>query len=198
MPLTSTHSTLGPLDSTAMSDETWETIHRSTPRAPLSCRACGTSMQAKLSSTGLRFFALGTQSANMEKLTASTRDTAKYTRTSSDVVGRRMRRLTVEQAAQLAEEREAGAEINELAEQFGVDRTTVINHLHRAGVSGRRRQGRTLSPDRIRTAGELYASGVNLLDVAARFSVDRRYLRTALPKAGFALRPPGRQASREA
>jgi transposase len=107
-----------------------------------------------------------------------------------------MRRLSEEEVVRLAGEREGGAEIKELAVRYSIDRSTVITHLHRSGVPGRRRQGRSLSPDRVRVAGELYASGVNLLDVAAQFDVDRRYLRRVLPEAGFALRPPGRRAAR--
>ena len=107
-----------------------------------------------------------------------------------------MRRLTDAQAAQLAADREAGVEIKDLAVRYNVDRSTVINHLHRAGVPGRRRQGRTLSPEQLQAAGELYVSGLNLIEVGEQFDVDRRYLRKALPQAGFVLRPPGRQAAR--
>jgi hypothetical protein len=106
---------------------------------------------------------------------------------------RRMHRLSEGQAQQLVEERAAGAEIKELAERYGVDRSTVINHLRRAGVPGRRRQGRRLSPDQVTAAGKLYASGLALVDVGVQFDVDRRYLRKALLAAGFPLRPPGRQ-----
>ncbi len=104
-----------------------------------------------------------------------------------------MRRLTEGQITALVADRAAGAEINDLAEKYGVDRTTVIGHLHRAGVSGQRRQGRTLDPGQMRAAGELYTSGVNLAEVGERFNVDRRYLRRVLPAAGFLMRAPGRR-----
>jgi hypothetical protein len=107
---------------------------------------------------------------------------------------RRQRRLDREQVAQMAAERRAGAEIDDLAESFGVHRATVINHLHRAGVEGHRYTGRTLSPVQIHDAGELYGSGLSLVEVGAEFDVDRRYLRRVLPAAGFRLRPAGRQA----
>ncbi len=103
--------------------------------------------------------------------------------------------LSPEQVDALVAAREAGAEINHLAAEFGVHRATVINHLNRAGVPGRKRQGRTLSPDQVRAAGELYASGVSLIEVGERFDVDRRYLRKVLPVAGFELRSPGRQSA---
>jgi transposase-like protein len=109
---------------------------------------------------------------------------------------RRSRQLTKDEVGSLVAARLAGAEINELAEQFGVHRATVISLLGRAGAPHRRRQGRRLSPDRLVAAGELYVSGVNLIEVAAQFDVDRRYLRTALPEVGFVLRAPGRQKER--
>jgi hypothetical protein len=50
---------------------------------------------------------------------------------------------------------------------------------------------------RLRSEGteinEVDASGVSVVVVAERFGVDRRYLRRALPEAGFRLRPPGRR-----
>ena len=107
-----------------------------------------------------------------------------------------MRRLSEDQVAALVAEREAGAEINDLAARFGVDRTTVMAHLRRAGAGQRRRPGRRLSPDQVQAAGKLYESGVNLLEVASAFDVDRRYLRVVLPAAGFVLRASGRQAAR--
>lgn len=141
--------------------------------------------------------ALATQCANNARLSDQAVSDAGSIRELLGSPRRRLRRLSDEQVAELAAKREAGAEINELAEHYAIDRSTVIAHLHRAGVPGRRRQGRTLSPDRVRAAGELYASGVNLLDVADQFDVDRRYLRRVLPEAGFVLRPPGRRAGRE-
>lgn len=105
----------------------------------------------------------------------------------------RARRLTADQVAQLATNRLAGSEINELADQCGIDRTTVIRHLQRAGVPGRRRQGRTLDRKQLQAAGEMYVAGHSVAAVAEQFDVDRRYLRKVLPEAGFPLRSPGRQ-----
>lgn len=92
----------------------------------------------------------------------------------------------------MAAARTAGAQINELAQRFGIHRATVIDHLERAGVPGRRRQGRTLSAAEVVEAGRLYEQGCSLLEVAGRWNVDRRYLSAALRSAGFAVRPPGR------
>ena len=106
---------------------------------------------------------------------------------------RRQVRLTVEQVDQLEAARLGGAQITELAERFGIHPATVLQHLKRRGVPHRRRQWRSLSAEQIQEAGQLYGSGLPLLAVADRFGVDRRYLRTVLPEAGFPLRRPGRQ-----
>ena len=90
----------------------------------------------------------------------------------------------------------AGAQIQDLALRFQVDRTTVLNHLRRAGVPHRRAQGRTLTVEQIRLAGQLYLSGLSLVAVGKQFDVDKRYLQRVLPPAGFALRRPGRQQQR--
>lgn len=137
--------------------------------------------------------ALATQSANHAHLCDQVASASRRVRERTDSPQRRMRRLSEEEVVRLAAEREGGAEIKDLAVRYGIDRSTVITHLHRSGVPGRRRQGRTLSADGVRAAGELYASGVALIEVGEVFGVDRRYLRRVLPDAGFALRPPGRQ-----
>jgi hypothetical protein len=140
--------------------------------------------------------ALGTQSAKIAALRDQVVREPEHLREPSDSPRRRMRRLSEPQVIQLALDREAGVEIKELAERYGIDRSTVITHLHRAGVPGRRPQGRTLSSDQVQAAGELYSSGVNLIAVGEVFDVDRRFLRKALPAAGFTLRPPGRRAGK--
>ena len=47
--------------------------------------------------------------------------------------------------------------------------------------------------EQLSDAGRLYESGMNLITVAEQFGVDRRYLRHALPEAGFAVRRGGQQ-----
>jgi hypothetical protein len=48
-----------------------------------------------------------------------------------------------------------------------------------------------LSAKQLENAGRLYLTGLNLIAVGERFGVDRRYLRRALPEAGFAIRRAG-------
>jgi len=106
---------------------------------------------------------------------------------------RRLQRLNMEEVRELVKARVSGAEIDDLAERFGIGRTTVIEHLKREGVPGRRWPGRTLNAAQLEEAGRLYETGLNLIAVAERFGVDRRYLRKALPVAGFTIRKAGQQ-----
>lgn len=60
MPLTAVHADHGRLDATLNdlgSGIGWEQLHRTRPRPPLRCRSCGSSMHAKVSHLGARFFA---------------------------------------------------------------------------------------------------------------------------------------------
>lgn len=57
MPLTALLDDRQLLDATCIADEDWVTIHDVRPRPSLYCRECATRMHAKVSSTGLRFFA---------------------------------------------------------------------------------------------------------------------------------------------
>ena len=104
-----------------------------------------------------------------------------------------MQRLSRLEVDELCAARLAGAKIGELAERFGVHRNTVMVHLARSGVPGRRWPGRTLPADQLRKAGALYASGLRLELVAEEFGVDRRYLRRMLPALGFEIRRAGQQ-----
>ena len=103
------------------------------------------------------------------------------------------RKLTPDEVSDLVVLRGDGWEIDALAQRFGIGRSTVMEHLKRAGVTGRRWQGRTLSPEQLEEGGRLYETGLNLIAVAEQFDVDRRYLRRALPEAGFPIRRAGQQ-----
>jgi DNA-binding transcriptional ArsR family regulator len=123
--------------------------------------------------------------------------TATVDRPSDGVVTRvpkgRLRRLSEAEIDELVAARLQGAEIRQLAEQFGVNRSTVDRHLRDRGVPKRRWQGRTLDAAQVRAAGELYACGVRLELVAQQFGVDRRYLGRVLAQAGFVIRCRGQQ-----
>ena len=138
--------------------------------------------------------AVGTQSAKLQKLSDQVFSAPKHVRKKSESPRRRMRQLSEVEVAELVAAREAGAQIKELASRFGVHKSTVLAHLDRAGVPGRRWAGKTLTPEQVRDAVWLYQSGLNLIEVGARFGVDRRQVSRALKEAGFALRPPGQQS----
>lgn len=57
MPLTALDHDGHLLDSTVCGDKTWTSIHKPKVRVALACRDCQGSLHAKVSSTGLRFFA---------------------------------------------------------------------------------------------------------------------------------------------
>jgi len=107
-----------------------------------------------------------------------------------------VRRLSKPEVEELIAARLAGEEIAALADRFQVARSTVIDHLNRYDVPGRRWPGRTLTAEQLQAAGQLYASGLRLELVGERFGVDRRYLRRVLPTLGIDIRPAGQQRQR--
>jgi len=107
-----------------------------------------------------------------------------------------MRHLTQVEIAELVAARQAGTQIKDLASRFRVHKSTVIAHLERAGVPGMRWPGKTLTPEQVQDAAWLYQSGLNLIEVGARFGVDRRQVSRALREKGVLLRDAGRQPRR--
>ena len=114
-------------------------------------------------------------------------------RPTPEVPWRRLKRLSEGEIDELVVARLASVEILELAERFGVSRSTVDRYLRNRGVPKRRWAGRTLSVEQVRAAGELYANGVRLELVAEQFGVTRVYLHRVLPEAGFVVRRGGQQ-----
>lgn len=104
-----------------------------------------------------------------------------------------MHRLSPEQVAELVAARQAGVQIKDLAQQFEIHKTTVIAHLERAGVPGRRWAGKTLSPPQVQDAARLYESGLSLVAIGEQLGASRRQVGRALDEAGVAIRSPGRQ-----
>jgi hypothetical protein len=78
-----------------------------------------------------------------------------------------------------------------LADQFHIHRSTVLDHLNRSTA---RRRYPALDHKGIQTAKQLYTTGLSLRDVGLTLEVHTRTVRTALIKAGVALRnQQGRQ-----
>ncbi|GLY19975.1 hypothetical protein Kisp01_69890 [Kineosporia sp. NBRC 101677] len=73
----------------------------------------------------------------------------------------------------------------ELAQQFGIHRVTVSQHLHRSGVT-MRRQG--LGDDAFHEAARLCEGGLSLARVADRFGVDSKTISSGLGRMGVMMR----------
>jgi hypothetical protein len=82
----------------------------------------------------------------------------------------------------------AGDCVAELAERFGVHRTTATAHLRRRQVDFRA-AFTAWDHDALTAAAALYASGASLAAVAARFGVDASTVANRFRRAGVAVRP---------
>jgi DNA invertase Pin-like site-specific DNA recombinase len=102
-------------------------------------------------------------------------------------------RLEPSQVVLLVDKYEEGASVNKLAEQFRVDRTTVLAHLRRREVPKQVR--RTLGPDEIENAIQLYVAGGSVKSVARQLQVSSSTMGRILNRAGVAMRPRGRRRS---
>jgi predicted DNA-binding protein YlxM (UPF0122 family) len=82
--------------------------------------------------------------------------------------------------------------VAQLAERFQVHRTTVMDHVERAGV---RRDYRLLVTAQIEEAARLYLAGWSLERLGQHFSVSDGTILNAFRRQGIATRP--RQGERE-
>jgi DNA-directed RNA polymerase specialized sigma24 family protein len=97
------------------------------------------------------------------------------------------RRLKPEQVYQLIAEYQAGDSMLQLAKRWGLHRTTVAEHLHRAGVAVRQRG---IAAERLGEAIKLYADGWSCKRLAEHFDCDDETVRQTLQRAGVKLRAP--------
>jgi uncharacterized protein (DUF433 family) len=97
------------------------------------------------------------------------------------------RRLTPEQVEQLVARYRAGDNMQELARNWRLHRTTIAEHLRRAGVPVRQRG---IPHDRLDEAVLLYAEGWSCLRLAERYDCDNETVRQTLKRAGVMLRQP--------
>ncbi len=103
---------------------------------------------------------------------------------------RRVTHLLPELAAEIVERYQTGSLIRELAEEYGVHRSTVMACLRRAGVpkySG-------WSEKTTAEATRLYESGLTIAEVAARLDHSATTVGRRLREAGVKMRPKGFQA----
>jgi DNA invertase Pin-like site-specific DNA recombinase len=103
------------------------------------------------------------------------------------------KRLDPEQIARLIADYEAGEPVNDLAEAYGLHRSTVLNHLKRQSV--RRRRSRLTALDVEKIVG-LYTSGESVEAIAVELRFRATTVRRALVKAGVGLRRRGRRENR--
>lgn len=101
--------------------------------------------------------------------------------------GRRPNPLSAGQVDQLVEAFVAGTTVRELAECFGIHRSTVLDHLKRRQV---RRRGEW-SPALVARASALYEAGSTLDQIARSIRVDPRTVGRQLRAAGVAIQPSG-------
>jgi hypothetical protein len=100
----------------------------------------------------------------------------------------RQRRLGMAEVMELIKAYEQQESIKELAQRFGIHRTTVTSLLRRHGVA-LRRSG--LAPADVAEATHLYRHGWSLARLGAEFGVDPTTVWWALHAAGVVMRPPG-------
>jgi len=75
--------------------------------------------------------------------------------------------------------------INEMVAQFEIDRSTVHDHIDRAGI---RRRYPALAPPEVERAIELYGAGKSLAAIATHLAVHATTVRRALLDVGVEMR----------
>ena len=100
---------------------------------------------------------------------------------------RRAVRLTPTQITGLVDRYNAGATVYELGEAFGVHRTTVAEHLKRAGHTLRRQPP---SQATVKKMVKLYDAGFSLVNVGSQLGFDAETVRTHIKKQGTSIRKP--------
>lgn len=103
------------------------------------------------------------------------------------------RRLTNTEIDDLAAQYCAGSTIQTLAREFGLHRTTVMDHLERLGIA--RRTPRKLTDPDVIDAAKRYASGSTLAEIADQLGVALSTLTRELRQASITIRPRGRPAT---
>jgi DNA-binding CsgD family transcriptional regulator len=104
------------------------------------------------------------------------------------------RRLTPEQVEQLVIEYQSGKSMQELARSWHLHRTTVVEHLRRAGVSIRQRG---IPPESLDESIGLYMAGWPCRRLAERYHCDDETVRQTLKRVGIKLRAPWEREGHE-
>lgn len=96
------------------------------------------------------------------------------------------RRLESSKVEELIKGYAEGVPVDALADQFGVDQSTVQKHARRQDLS---RRSPRLGPNQTEQAVRLYVSGQSLAKLSKRFGVATDTVAVALRRAGVTLRP---------
>ena len=99
----------------------------------------------------------------------------------------KQRLLSENQVSELVRQYVEGASVSDLVTEFGIHRTTVLEHLERRAIP-RRRNVRKLTDADVERAAKCYVAGDSLRTVAFRFGVDASTISRELRKAGVELR----------
>jgi len=82
----------------------------------------------------------------------------------------------------LADAYKAGASINDLAAQFGIDRSTILNHLNAMDIP---RRYPALDPDQCEEVCRLYREGLNSTEIGQMFDVSADTVLRVIRKNGI-------------
>jgi IS30 family transposase len=93
--------------------------------------------------------------------------------------------LSADQVQELTTAYARGVAINDLADRFGINRSTVLEHLKRSQT---RRRYPALDARCVEEAAVLYRSGLALADIGSVFEVHATTVRLALLRVGVEMR----------
>ena len=99
------------------------------------------------------------------------------------------RQLTPDEVSQVVARHEAGASMQQIADELGVHRTTILKRLQGLGITTRYSK---LTLEQVREAATLYKECWTLDKIAKRYQVAASTVREYLLADGVELRPRGR------
>ncbi len=100
----------------------------------------------------------------------------------------RVAKLRSDEVAILCITYTGGVSVAQLAELYGIHRTTVMAHLERNGIP-RRACTRIMTDEMVVEATEYYAAGEPLATVGKRYGVEARTIGREFKRAGVVTRP---------
>jgi len=101
------------------------------------------------------------------------------------------RRLDPDQIVQLIALYLEGQSVAQLAQEWNIHRTTVMDHLKRSDVPTRPHK-RKMNDEQVTRAAEFYRAGDSLAKLSHRYNVDPQTVSRELKKTDVTIRPPGR------